>query len=96
VALLLPASLGGLYGGYALAHEIHHWIAWAVALIIVEPIGLGCLLALGALFSPDSLAAHIFNSHLRRLQMSTLILGIVWVGPILVMFLYAMIGWLCF
>lgn len=66
VAYLLPAGVGGVYAGAMLLDLGETWVAWSVALLIVEPIALACLLGAGAVLAPDSMAATFLWGALER------------------------------
>ena len=93
VIYMLIGACGGIGGGLLLAHELHHWIAWAISAILLEPIGILCLFSLITLFAPDSIAADFIGWAIARGRVAALIAGICYLGGILVLFLFALIGW---
>ena len=78
-ALLLLYSLagayGGLYGGYLLLHETSHWAAWLVALVILEPIGVACALAVIVVLAPGSFMSAFLLGAVRRAMVGVGLVG---------------------
>jgi hypothetical protein len=66
VLILLVSTVGGLAGGFVLAHEVHHWAAWVIALFFLEPVGIASLLSLVSFAAPESFAAYLLGGALRR------------------------------
>ena len=56
------AAFGGLYGSYILIAEYSNWITWSVTLLILEPIGLFCLIV----FQPHIVKAQGSNDAARK------------------------------
>jgi hypothetical protein len=58
-----------------LLHETSHWVAWAIALLIVEPIeGVLCALALAVIIAPDSPLAVFLSGAIRRATLSLILI----------------------
>src|SRR5947199_408059 len=69
-------ALSDLYGGWQLTHQSHHWMAWAITLLVLEPVGVFAALALAAILAPDSLAGSLFDGAMQRAFGAILIVGI--------------------
>jgi len=78
------AGVGCAFVAIALAAEAETWIGRGVALFILEPIALACLLAVITIVSPDSVFAHFFAGALRRASIV--------VGLLLFSFVAGMLG----
>jgi hypothetical protein len=63
VLYLAIGAWGGISGGFLLAHEIRHPLSYAVSFLVLEPVGICCLLALVALVAlvapESSLSSHL-------------------------------------
>ena len=75
VGYLLIGAFGGLVGGYLLLHETRHWVPWAIALTVIEPVGIACSVALLALVAPDWNFAVILRGAIRRATVGAAIVG---------------------
>ncbi|MEA2339436.1 MAG: hypothetical protein QOE82_3443 [Thermoanaerobaculia bacterium] len=91
---LLAGGAGGLYGGYFLAHEVHHWLALLFSLLILEPIGITCLLALPAMIAPDSAAGTLFDWSVPRAKRAAAIVGILYLLLVAGLFGFTLLEWL--
>jgi hypothetical protein len=85
-------SIGGLYGGYLLAHEVKHWAAWLFSFLVLEPIGVLCLVAFVAGIAPDSAAAELLAWAVPRAARAAWIVGILFLALISGMFLMVLRG----
>src|SRR5688500_5259500 len=94
--IITDLILGGVGSGdaaYMLMDLGETWIAWGVALFIVEPISLACLLALVALVAPDSLLAQFFRGALRRASVVMALLLFAFVVGTIGAFVWALWGY---
>ena len=66
VGYLLVAGVGGEYATFMLLDLGETWFACAIALFIVEPNSLACLVALVTIAAPDSAVAQMLFGALRR------------------------------
>ena len=94
ICYLIAATLGGIQAIYYLLDVGETWIARAVALLIVEPITVACLLALITLAAPDSLPAQFFRGALRRASVVVVLLGVSFVAGIAGMLIWSLWGYL--
>lgn len=92
-AYLAVGAVGGLYGGYTLAHEVRHWLAWAFAFVVLEPIGITCLFALAALIAPNSIAAELLRWSAPRAKRAAIIVGVLYVGLVVGLFGFVLFEW---
>jgi|GEM_PF-4382040 len=70
VLYLSIGAWGGLYGGIALSREFHNAWAWAASFLILEPIGLACLLALVSIVFPNSAVTELLAGALSRARLA--------------------------
>ena len=89
VVILMVGVIGGLGGGFVLSREVHHWAAWAFALLFLEPVGLACLLSLVAFAAPDSFAAHFLDGALRRASRAAYVGVLVYLAIVAAAIVYA-------
>ena len=83
-----------LWGAYAITSEFRHWIAWAFAVILLEPIGIAALFASVFLLVPNSGLGRWFAASIRRAKFGLLVLLLVVVGGIMtVLFWWAWETW---
>src|SRR5258708_35059467 len=75
ILYLVLGAFGGLSGGYLLIHETRHWVPWAVALTIIEPVGIACCVSLLALIAPESVFATFLQGAIRRATIGVAIVG---------------------
>lgn len=70
-------AIGGIYGGHTLIQRYgHSWVAWIIAIIILEPIGLTCALGLLIPLLPQRFVSGIFSETLRRARLAAAITGL--------------------
>jgi hypothetical protein len=79
-AFMAAMAWSCLWGGFALTSAFHHWIAWAFALVLFEPVGITALLAAVLLVAPASGIARWFAITLRRTRFGLIALAVVFVG----------------
>jgi len=84
--LLMAASC--LWGAYAITAEFRHWVAWAFAVILLEPVGIAALLAAVFLLAPSSSLGRWFAGAIRRAQFGLLALLFAVVGFLLTVFFW--------
>ena len=61
---MVIGAFGGLFGSHTVLTEFpRSWVAWAVSLVILEPVGLACALGLIVLAFPHSAVTGWFNQH---------------------------------
>jgi hypothetical protein len=94
IAYLAVGSVGGLYGGYLLAHEVRHWTAWMFSLFVLEPIGITCLFAMLAMIAPDSIAADILTWSLPRAKRAAAFVGVAYLLLVLALFAFVALEWM--
>jgi uncharacterized BrkB/YihY/UPF0761 family membrane protein len=94
VGYLAVGGLGGLYGGFYLAREVHHWLALLFSLIVLEPIGLTCLLAIAGMIAPDSAAGLLFDWSVPRARRAAAIVGILYLLLVAGLFGFVMLEWM--
>jgi hypothetical protein len=83
-AVLVIGTCGGLVGAEAVTTEFpQSWVAWLLALAVLEPVGLVCGFGLLVLVFPRSAIARWFASSLKRARMASLLVGLVFAGAIL-------------
>ena len=83
-AVLTIGACGGLIGAEAVTSEFSgSWVAWLLALFVLEPIGLACGFGLLVLAFPRSAIARWFVSSLKRAKVAALLVGLAFVGAIL-------------
>ncbi len=63
-----------LSGAYFLM-QVHHWIPWAVALLLLEPLGVFSAFAVAFLIAPDSFVADWFAFFVARAKAALYLLG---------------------
>lgn len=74
---LAVGAIGGIYGGHTLIQRYgHSWVAWLIAIIILEPIGLTCALGLLIPLLPQRFVSGIFSETLRRARLAAGITGL--------------------
>jgi hypothetical protein len=88
VLYLALGSWGGLWGGYLLAHELHHPISYAISFLILEPVGLCCLVGLVALATPEAWVAGFLSGALGRAKVA-----LVLVAGSLAAFVVGVVSW---
>ena len=94
VLLGVYAVLGGAgsaYASYVLVHEVHHWGAWAFALLVLEPIALAAFVFIGVLFAPDSALATMLSSARKRATAVAIAVGVGFAS--LILGLFGFIAW---
>jgi hypothetical protein len=69
-----------LWGAYAVISEFQHWVAWAFAVVLLEPIGIAALLAAVFLLAPGSGLGRWFAGSIRRARFGLLALLFVMIG----------------
>ena len=79
-----------LWGAYAIT-RLHHWVALAFAMLLLEPLGVFAALAAAYCLSPNSGAGQWFGLALRRAQVILIVLffGLVTGAAVVV----AWLGW---
>lgn len=87
---LVPAALGTAAAGYCLLDFGETWIARSVALFIIEPIALACILAVVVLVAPDSGFADVLVGAVRRASYVTIALIFVAFAGIVGLLLWAL------
>jgi hypothetical protein len=70
-----------LWGAYAITSEFRHWIAWAFAVVLLEPVGIAALLAAVFLVVPGSGLGRWFAGSIRRAQSGSWRHCSLWLGP---------------
>lgn len=78
-ALMLLMAWSCLWGAYAIT-RFHHWVPWAFALVVLEPIGITALLAATFLSAPGSGIGRWFAGAIQRARLGLLALLSVMVG----------------
>ena|ERR1700731_2199837 len=63
------AGAGILWGSVAVVEEFHHWIAWAFALLLLEPCGIVALVAAAFFIAPRSRPALWLRGSLPRMKL---------------------------
>jgi MFS family permease len=91
---VVPGAFGGLYGGYLLAHEVRHWAAWLFAFLVLEPIGITCLLAIPAILAPDSAAAQFLDWSVPRARRAAILFLGLFLLLVLALCGYVMVEWM--
>jgi hypothetical protein len=66
IVLLTLAGTGCAFATWMLFDAGTGWIAKATALLLTEPIGVACIVALLTMAAPESLAARFFGGAMRR------------------------------
>src|SRR6266850_7126094 len=75
---MIIGAFGGLFGSHTVLSEFSHsWIAWAIALVVLEPVGLACGLGLVVLVFPESKVAAWFTSTVKRAKIASAVVGLV-------------------
>ena len=59
-------GMGSLYASQVLVREVHHWGAWAFAILVLDPIAAAGLLCVAMLIAPHSFLASLLASAIRR------------------------------
>jgi hypothetical protein len=77
-----------LWGAYAITSNFHHWVAWAFAVVLLEPIGIVALLAAVFLLAPSSGLGRWFAASIRRAQFGLLALLLVIAGGLVSVLLW--------
>ena len=85
---LIVGAVGGFRSGYALTFEYKNWIAWSIALLVLEPVALACAAALIFFYSPSSWGGVLLEKTLRRLKPVLLLLLAVFLGALLLALTY--------
>ena len=89
---LLVGAFGGLWGGILLTSDFRRsWVAWAISLLILDPVGLACALGLIVLIFPSSLLAHQFGKTLREARRAAALVGLIVVAALLGCFLFLLV-----
>jgi hypothetical protein len=78
-AFMLLMAWSCLWGAYAIT-RFHHWVPWAFAIVLLEPIGITALLAAVFLIAPSSGIGQWFAGAIRRAKFGLLALLLVMVG----------------
>jgi hypothetical protein len=63
-------AIGGLCGGFALYHELPNWVTLAIALLILEPIGIVSLLSLLYLYFHSTWLGALLVPALKRVKIA--------------------------
>ncbi|SRR6266851_2264438 len=91
---MLVMAWSCLWGAYAITSEFRHWVAWAFAVILLEPIGIAALLAAVFLLAPSSGLGRWFAGSIRRAKFGLLALLLVVAGGLMtVLFWWAWETW---
>ena len=85
---LIVGTAGGFRSGYWLTSEYKNWIAWSIALLVLEPVALTCAAALVFLYFPGSWGGVLLDKALRRVKPVLLVLLTVFLGWLLLAFAY--------
>jgi len=56
--------------------EVHHWGAWAFALLVLDPIAVAAFVFLGVLIAPDSALATMLSSARKRATVVAIAVGV--------------------
>jgi len=81
---MVIGALGGLIGAHIVLEEFSRsWVAWAVSLIILEPVGFACALGLFVLMFPRSRIAGWFCHALGRAKVAAVVVGLIFASAIL-------------
>ena len=81
---LIIGACGGFLGADSLIHEFSRsWVAWVVAMAVLEPVGLACALGLLVLMLPRTRFAHFFVHAIKRAKIASILVGLVFAGAIL-------------
>ncbi|MGH9318245.1 MAG: hypothetical protein ACRD1P_14195, partial [Thermoanaerobaculia bacterium] len=91
VIYLLLGGVGSLWGSYALMREVHHWAAWAFALLVLEPVAAASLLCIGVLLVPESFFAEFLAGALRRAKFIAIAFLVAYIALIVGLLSFA--GW---
>ena len=70
------AGIGCLYAGFAISRDSPGWVAWLLTILILEPLGVACLLGLLVLAAPNSFLATLLSGSLRRARLVLILIGI--------------------
>jgi hypothetical protein len=90
LSFLAIGAFGGLYGGFALAHEWPHWVTLAISALVLEPIGLACLAGLSFLVLPTRATGLFLSRVMPRAARAALLVGGLYAGVVLGLVLYAL------
>ena len=81
---MVIGAFGGLFGSHTVLTEFpRSWVAWAVSLVILEPVGLACALGLIVLAFPHSAVTGWFTSTLKRAKTASIIVGLIFASAFL-------------
>ncbi len=70
------AGVGCLYGGYAISHESPGWVSWLLTILILEPLGVACLLSLLLVAAPTPFLGFLFSGSIKRARGVVIAVGI--------------------
>jgi hypothetical protein len=86
--VMLIVATACLWGAYAITAEFRHWVAWAFAVVLLEPVGLAAAFAAVFLVAPNSSLGRWFAGSLRRAKIGLLVTLFAFLGSIL-----ALVAW---